>query len=71
MTGFVALLRDGERQAVSAGRSAATNPIRRGGSDARFYGAGFTGNGIANRMDIFFEGIDLTMHIDSLILLRL
>jgi len=29
------------------------------------------GNGIANRMDIFFEGIDLTMHIDSLILLRL
>jgi len=31
----------------------------------------FTGNGIANWMDIFFKGIDLTMHIDSLILLRL
>jgi hypothetical protein len=30
-----------------------------------------TGKGFANRMDIFFEGIDLTMHIDSLILLRL
>jgi hypothetical protein len=31
----------------------------------------FTGNGIANPMDIFFEGIELTTPIDSLILLRL
>ena len=31
----------------------------------------FTGNGIANPVDIFFEGIELTMPIDSLILLRL
>jgi hypothetical protein len=31
----------------------------------------FTGNGIANRMDIFFEGINLTTRTDSLILPRL
>ena len=56
-----------EPRHVSAGRAFVAREQRSEGARNSI----FTGNGTAKRVDLFSEGIDLTMHTDSLILLRL